>query len=157
MLSTVIHHRTHTFEMNAIGGLSKKAPVLCGFFLAAILANIGLPGFANFWGEIGIFISLWDFQPWMVFIAVFGVVISAIYGLRAVANVFLGEPKEAFAKTMEENEIKDISWKERFVALILFAALLLVGFWPKTITSTLNESLQNNVTQSRNVASLNLK
>ena len=35
-----------------MGGLAQKAPVLAAFFVAATFASIGLPGFANFWGEL---------------------------------------------------------------------------------------------------------
>ena len=42
-----------------MGGLAQKAPVLAAFFVAATLASIGLPGFANFWGEFTIFVALW--------------------------------------------------------------------------------------------------
>lgn len=142
MLSTTIYHRTGTYDMNVLGGLSKKAPVLTAFFLAAILANIGLPGFANFWGEILVFMSLWEAYPWMVFPAVAGVVISAIYGLRAVANIFLGQPHESFQQKLEN--VKDMTLMERLPALILILGLLVVGFFPKYITEPLNNTLNIN-------------
>lgn len=144
LLSTVIHHRTETFEMAEIGGLCQKTPVLCGFFVAAIMANIGLPGFANFWGELGVFLGLWQFQPWMVFAAVSGIIISAIYGLRAVANIFFGEPTEAFKERFASSEIKDIRLFEKIPALILLIALLFVGFYPKLISEPINDNLSGN-------------
>ena len=35
----------------------------------------------------------------------------------------------------------DLSWKERLPALILLAALLFVGFWPKSLSTPLNSTL----------------
>ena len=96
LLATSIHHRTHTFAMEDMGGLAQKAPVLAAFFVAATLASIGLPGFANFWGELTIFVALWKFSPLITALAVAGVVISAVYGLRSAAKVFFGSPTEAF-------------------------------------------------------------
>src|SRR5579884_3010288 len=52
LLSTSIYHRTQTFDLAEMGGLAQKAPVLAAFFVAATFASIGLPGFANFWGEL---------------------------------------------------------------------------------------------------------
>lgn len=141
LLGTVVYQRTNSYDMNELGGLSQKAPVLCGFFLAAVFANIGLPGFANFWAEIAIFLSLWAYHPWMVFPAVAGVVISAIYGLRAVANIFFGQPCLDFKEKLEGGSIKDITIKERIPAVILLIALVVVGFWPKFITEPLSETL----------------
>ena len=92
LLATSIHHRTQTFDLAEMGGLAQQAPVLAAFFTAATLASIGLPGFANFWGELTIFVALWKFSPWMTAAAVAGIVISAVYGLRAAARVFFGPP-----------------------------------------------------------------
>lgn len=142
LMCNMLYERTANLDMNALGGISQKTPVLCAFFLAAILANIGLPGFANFWGEIAIFISLWSFKPWAVFIAALGVIISAVYGLRAVANIFFGQPKKDFLERFQNHTFKDLSFKERFTASILLLALLAVGFWPRLLFEPLQQNLK---------------
>ncbi len=144
LLGTMVYHRTGSYDMKVLGGLSQKAPVLCGFFVAGIFASIGLPGFANFWAEIAIFLSLWEFAPWMLYPAIAGVVISAVYGLRAVANIFFGQPSGQFKDTFENGGIQDISMKERIPLIILLVALVGVGFWPRSITQPLNETLIGN-------------
>jgi NADH-quinone oxidoreductase subunit M len=144
LLSTSIYHRTHTFDMNEMGGLAQKAPVLAAFFVAATMASIGLPGFANFWGELTIFVALGKSMPWWFLTsAVFGVVISAIYGLRSAAKVFFGPASEEFARVSENNPPGDLRWAEKIPALILLAALLFVGFWPKSLSTPLNNTLQS--------------
>jgi NADH-quinone oxidoreductase subunit M len=35
----------------------------------------------------------------------------------------------------------DLRWAEKVPALILLAALLFLGFWPKSISTSLNETL----------------
>jgi NADH-quinone oxidoreductase subunit M len=142
LLSTSVYHRTQTFDLDQMGGLVQKAPVLAAFFVAAIFASIGLPGFANFWGELAIFVSLWTLSPWVTACAVGGVIISAIYGLRAVANVFFGQPSEAFAKIDAQKPVVDLSWNEKLPALVLLVALLFLGFWPRSISTPLNAALQ---------------
>jgi NADH-quinone oxidoreductase subunit M len=141
LLSTSIHHRTHTFDMQEMGGLAQKAPVLAAFFVAATMASIGLPGFANFWGELAIFVALWDFSPAFTAAAVAGVVISAIYGLRSAAKVFFGPASEEFARVAETHPTTDLRWPERIPALLLLAALLFIGFWPKSLSTPLNATL----------------
>ena len=88
MLSTALHHRSGTFMMDEMGGLARKMPILAVLFVMGSLASIGLPGFANFWGELTIFIGLWGYEPWIAILAMLGIVISAIYALRALAKVF---------------------------------------------------------------------
>jgi NADH-quinone oxidoreductase subunit M len=143
LLGSCIFHRTRTFDMGSIGGLAQRAPLLAAFYAVAILASIGLPGpgLANFWGELTVFIALWDFRAWMVVPAVFGVVISAVYGLRSLANIFFGEPTEAFAKSVDLSAIKDLHWREKAPAFLLLSILIFVGVWPKSVSDPLDRSL----------------
>lgn len=141
LLSTSIYHRTHTFDLGEMGGLAQKAPVLGAFFLAATFASIGLPGFANFWGEFTIFVALWKFSPVFTAVAVTGIITSAIYGLRAATNVFFGPPTEPFTKVMADHPPVDLRWSEKLPALILLATLLFVGFWPRSISTPINAAL----------------
>ncbi|MDQ8187071.1 NADH-quinone oxidoreductase subunit M [Pelagicoccus sp. SDUM812002] len=145
MLSTMIHHRTQTFEMEEMGGLSKKAPVLSAFFVCGMMASIALPGpgLANFWGEFGIFVSLWQFKPWVLCVAATGIIISAVYALRAIARVFFGTESEDFLEVQKEHAVTDMTWAERVPALILIILLFFIGFFPKTISSSLNDALES--------------
>lgn len=141
LLATAVHHRTQTFAMDEMGGLAQKTPVLAAFFVAATMASIGLPGFANFWGELAIFVSLWKFSPLITALAVAGVVISAIYGLRSAARIFFGPATTQLEQVTAVHAPLDLSWKERIPALILLVALLFIGFWPKSITGPINAAL----------------
>jgi NADH-quinone oxidoreductase subunit M len=141
LLATCIHHRTHTFDMSEMGGLAQKTPVLAAFFVAATMASIGLPGFANFWGALTVFVALWQFSPALTAVAVAGVVISAIYGLRAAARVFFGPPTEALQRVTAQHPPADLGWGERVPALVLLAALLFFGFYPKALSLPVDQAL----------------
>jgi NADH-quinone oxidoreductase subunit M len=141
LLSTCIFHRTQTFEMDAMGGLAQKAPVLAAFFVAATFASIGLPGFLNFFGEFVIFISAWQFSHLLTALAIAGVVISAVYGLRAADRVFFGPPTAAFAAVAAARPPVDLRWSEKIPALILLAALLGLGFWPRAISAPIDAAV----------------
>jgi NADH-quinone oxidoreductase subunit M len=108
-----------------------------------MLASVGLPGpgLANFWGELTVFIALWDFRAWMVVPAVFGVVISAVYGLRSLANIFFGEPTDALAQSVDLPLVKDLHWREKTPAFLLLVVLIFVGVWPRSISDPLDRSL----------------
>jgi NADH-quinone oxidoreductase subunit M len=136
MLSTCIYHRSQTFEMSAMGGLATKAPVLAAFFVAGTMASIGLPGFGNFWGEFTIFVALaeTDMTKWLVAPAAIGIVISAIYGLRAVAKIFFGQPVEGFEERLESGKIVDLQPFEKLPACILIGGLLLTGIFPRLLS-----------------------
>jgi NADH-quinone oxidoreductase subunit M len=143
LLSSCIYERTRTFDMGNMGGLAQRTPLLAAFFAVAMLASIGLPGpgLANFWGELTVFIALWDFRAWMVVPAVFGVVISAVYGLRSLANIFFGEPTDALAQSVDLPLVKDLHWREKTPAFLLLVVLIFVGVWPRSISDPLDRSL----------------
>jgi NADH-quinone oxidoreductase subunit M len=141
LLSTTVHHRTQTFDMERMGGLAVGAPVLAALFLAATFAGIGLPGFANFWGELPIFVALWQYSHWITAVAVTGTVISAVYGLRAAARVFFGPKSAAFAGIAASHPVTDIGWSERIPALILLAGLLFIGVWPRSLSTAIDSAL----------------
>ncbi len=143
MLSTCIYHRSQTFDLGSMGGLASKAPVLAAFFVAGSMASIGLPGFGNFWGEFTIFAALaeTDLTRWIVAPAAIGIVISAIYGLRAVANIFFGQPKQDFVERLEGGQISDLHGFERLPASILIVGLVLIGIFPRIFSDDANREL----------------
>ncbi len=141
LLSTSVHQRTHTFDMEQMGGLARQAPVLAALFVAATFAGIGLPGFANFWGELPIFVSLWNFSHALTVVALTGTVVSAVYGLRAAARVFFGPQSDAFAREAAAHPPSDLTWGERLPAFVLVGALLFVGIYPKSLSTGINQAL----------------
>jgi len=144
MLATMVHHRAQTFEFDEMGGLARKAPVLAAFFVCAVMASIGLPGpgLANFWGELSIFMAVYGFKAWLVAPVVIGVVISAVYGLRAISRVFYGAESEDFKEAQKEIQVVDMNWAERVPALVLILALFFIGFAPRSITASINDALE---------------
>ena len=151
LMSSLLYKRTQTFDMTAMGGLYKKTPILAAFFLTAIMANIGLPGFANFWGELTIFISLWEYSHWMTFVAIFGIVISAVYGLRAMAWIFMGKPRDSFKDQYNSEDMTDISIAERVPAVLLIATLVIIGFWPRPMSDFINDELKTTVYEIKSI------
>ncbi|HAV13383.1 MAG TPA: NADH-quinone oxidoreductase subunit N [Opitutae bacterium] len=145
MLATCIYHRSQTFDMSAMGGLATKAPVLAAFFVAGTMASIGLPGFGNFWGEFTIFAALAETETtrWIVAPAAIGIILSAIYGLRAAANIFFGPPKPSFATQLESESVVDMKPFEKVPALVLVVALVLTGLFPRLLSDNANAELSN--------------
>ncbi len=137
MLSNALVNRLNQWNMQWMGGVYSKMPVLACFFVAAILATIGLPGFVNFWGELSVLVALWKFSPAVCAAGALGLIISAIYGLRAVAWIFMGKADRRLEAA--QPVYTDLTWQERIPAILLVAALVFVGVFPDTITSGLDE------------------
>ena len=143
LLAKYVQNRTGTLEMPEMGGLATKAPVLAAFFVVATMASIGLPGFANFLGEFSIFNALWKHSGWLVALAASGILISAIYGLRAVSNIFFGEPSAKLAKHWENEAPRDLDLWDRIPALLLICFMLIIGMRPMTISENINKHVKD--------------
>src|SRR5205823_7521097 len=94
-----IRQRTGTLLLSDLGGFGKVMPRAALAFGLATFASIGLPGFANFSGEVmvlfGTFRNSANPDHFTIFqiatvLALWGVVMSAVYMLRAYRRVFMG-------------------------------------------------------------------
>lgn len=143
-LTSVVEEKTGTLEISQLGGLAKTAPALAFLFGLAGMASIGLPGLANFAGEVMVFFAGFaDWNPadgvvklgWVqitTIIALWGVVISAVYMLRAFRSSFQGP----LVRSTEN--VDDIGYRDRIPAYVLAITLLLVGLYPKIILQFLS-------------------
>jgi NADH-quinone oxidoreductase subunit M len=138
LLANAVRTRTGTYRFDELGGLARHTPILSAFFIAATMASIGLPGFGNFWGELGVFLSLRN-QPFILQVFVVStIVISAIYALRAVAAVFFGKVSSTIEARQAYAPIIDLNGAERTATIILLGASLVIGFIPSLITNYTN-------------------
>ena len=140
LLSTSIYKRFSTFDMNEMGGLGSTAPNLSVFYVLAIMASIGLPGFANFLGEFVIFAAIAEYESlrWVLFASVLGIVISAIYGLRSVGSIVFGTPSN---NQLQANNGGDMRLFEKLPALLLLGSLFIFGVFPKLLSEKANPDL----------------
>lgn len=129
-----MRERLGALDFERLGGLAKPLPKLGLLFGFAAFASIGLPGFANFAAEIEIFFGAFaggeaamTWIRWATIGALWGVVISAVYMLRAYRAVFMGPKPEKLAAPA------DLAWDVRLPLLLLLAALLAVGFAPELL------------------------
>ncbi len=140
-----LRQTTPSLAFTSMGGLAKRAPFLGYAFGMAAFASIGLPGFANFASELMVFFGAWktggatlNFGPVQIatICALWGVVISAVYMLRAYRQMFQGEPHDNTAA------VTDPACCTRWAVLILLAALLVGGLWPKSYVNFIQPSVE---------------
>ena len=143
MLTDTIRRKTGTVELAELGGLAKAAPRLAFLFGLAGMASIGLPGLANFSGEVLVFLSGFNsfdgeclsYVQTATILALWGVVISAVYMLRAYRQTFQGTP---VSHTSSEH-VKDLGPFCQIPAGILAISLLIVGLYPNSLLQFLEE------------------
>ena len=128
-----IYDQTHTRLMSEWGGLAKQLPFIGTCFVIAAMASSGVPGFANFVSELLVVIGAWEAYRWQAVLAVFGIVITAFYMLRAVRTGLFGPLNPRWAT------LRDAGTPfERLPYVFLIAVLLLFGCWPAPIINTIS-------------------
>src|SRR5881409_108067 len=130
-----LRKRTDTLILDELGGLGKVMPFAGLAFGLGAFAAIGLPGFANFAGEILIFFGAfqngWEMERFHIFqiatvLGLWGVVISAVYMLRAYRKTFMGTLGNRW------KELVDLRPALRVPVTLLVGALLCYGFFPQS-------------------------
>jgi NADH-quinone oxidoreductase subunit M len=139
-LTERIERSTGSLELADLGGLAKATPALAFMFGIAAMASIGLPGLANFAGEILVFLSAFKsyngtsgLAPVQIacILSIWGVVISAVYMLRAYRNIFQGPAVKLTASA------PDLPLTDRIPALLLIVTLFAVGLYPNLLLNLL--------------------
>ena len=140
---------TDVFNMNRLGGLQSRAPIMAGIFTLFVMSSIGLPGLSGFVGEFLILVGGFSTHRWWAVVGTFGVVLSAVYMLWAYQRVFHGKATEP-ALVPEERSI-DLKRNQILVLVPLIVIVVALGIYPRPIldriTPTVN-ALVAHVTSS---------
>jgi NADH-quinone oxidoreductase subunit M len=134
-ISGEIRRRTGTLALDELGGLGKIMPRAGLAFGLAAFASIGLPGFANFTGEVmvlfGAFRNGANPERFGIYqiatvLGLWGVVISAVYMLRAYRRVFMGPAPDSL------RGVTDLRRSLRVPIGLLVAMTIWFGFFPQS-------------------------
>ncbi len=135
----MLYERRHTREIRDYGGVWKSAPVLSGFFLAALFAGIGLPGFSGFIGEFLALLGTFVYDRPYAVVATLGVILAAVYSLWAFQRAFTGKPRG------ENARLRDVNLREVVVVGPLIALSLFLGLYPKPALDRIQPSVRRAV------------
>ncbi|HEY5233012.1 MAG TPA: NADH-quinone oxidoreductase subunit M [Verrucomicrobiae bacterium] len=142
-LSGYIYQKTGTLQIRDLGGLCRPLPFIGTALVMAAMAGCGLPGFANFVGEVTVFFGAWKVFPLVTGLALWGaLIIGAVYMTRAIRNILHGPVPEKFSTLADAG-----LWRKLPYAMLL-ASLLLFGFLPKLLTEKINPDAQKIVSMA---------
>jgi NADH-quinone oxidoreductase subunit M len=137
-LNGYIYQQTGTLRMDELGGLLRRLPFIGGALIMAAFAGCGLPGFANFAGEITVFFGAWNAFKTVTVLACWGaLLVGAIYMLRAVRSMLHGPLPERWAEIADAPHF----WRKAPFALLI-AALLVFGCFPSLLVNKIQPSVQ---------------
>jgi NADH-quinone oxidoreductase subunit M len=131
VVGRMVYDRTHTRELDELGGLAKVIPFANFTFIVAGLASMGMPGFSGFVAELHVLIGAFSMNPWLAVGGGIGILITVAYILVTVHRVFYGEDAAKAQGNPESRwELPPISWPEVVAGVILMALLVIIGLYP---------------------------
>lgn len=143
----MIYDRTHTRQVDEMGGLMKRMPFITTIFFIVGLCSLGLPGLSGFVAEMTLFVGGWETPNLLhrvaTLAAAFSIVVTAVYILRAVGRTAMGPIRE------EHNMLSDAGWNEKLAAILLLIAILAIGIAPGWLVDLLapgSELIINRIT-----------
>ena len=134
----MIYDRTHTRQVEEMGGLQKTMPFITTIFFLVGLCSLGLPGLSGFVAEMTVFVGGWQNSATLPRVATIAaacsIVVTAVYILRAIGRTAMGPIGASFA------QLPDARWNEKAAAILLLIAILAIGLAPNWLVSLLEPS-----------------
>jgi NADH-quinone oxidoreductase subunit M len=144
----LIYEKSHTRDIDQMGGLARRMPGIALAFTIGGLASFGLPGTSGFVAEILVFLGTFRAHlatyslggvPLFTILAlgaVLGIVVTATYVLRVVQRIFHGPMDEE-----RYGDVPDARTTEWVSLVVLSALLILVGVYPSPLTDLIGRGL----------------
>jgi NADH-quinone oxidoreductase subunit M len=142
VVGRMVYDRTHTRDLGELSRipLGRLIPFAAVTFVLAWMASIGLPGFSGFIAELQVLLGSWRAFPWLCWIAGLGILIGIAFSWRALQATFFGEGVKA---SDTEHAMPPITVPERLGACLLLATTIVLGLYPRLLTSLILPALNS--------------
>ncbi len=128
LLVGMVYDRYHTRQLDDLGGLAQRIPLITVAMVFTTMASIGLPGLNGFVGEMLSLAGMFKVAPIYAVIGTSGVVLGAWYMLTMVQQGFFGKLREPHDV---HGPIGDMTPREACAFLPLAAMCLWIGVTPQ--------------------------
>jgi len=136
LIADLIERQTGVSKISELGGVAKKAPVLAIFMVIIAFANIALPLTNAFVGEFMLFNGLYQMKPWLAALAGVSIVLSAIYTLNMVKNIFYGEVSGVV------NSFTDINKTQIGMLSVICLLIFVLGVYPTPYFTMISDTVR---------------
>ncbi len=119
------------------GGIGSQMPIFTAFVAFAFFAGLGLPALSGFISEALCFIGGFSVFRTLTIIGTLGILLNAIYFLRAYQHVFLGPLNEKY------KDYTDMSIMDLVIVVPLAFIILFLGVYPAPLVNMIAPSLDS--------------
>jgi NADH-quinone oxidoreductase subunit M len=132
-------------DVRDMGGIALRAPVLATLFLIVALANLAIPGSANFVGEFYILLGVFEDKLVFAILAFTGVALASVYTLRLFIRAMHNRVGPNVASS-------DLRVADGLVLVPLVLAILAIAVYPQLPLEKAEKTVGASIAAARDVA-----
>ena len=164
----MIYERYHTRDINQMGGLWNRLPMLAFFLMLAALGSAAVPGLNGFVGEFPILVGAFETSRRAGVLAAMGMILGACYLLWMVRKVLFGPllepnphgaPGEPIpARALTHGAVPLVGMHEIAGLAPIMILIVAIGVYPRPILEQMKPTLAqiNQTTQARRAAGITI-
>ena len=147
------YDRTHTLMLDEMSGVGRRMRKIFAMWTTCSMASLALPGMSGFVAELMVFVGFATsdaynpiFKIVIVFLAAVGVILTPIYLLSMLREIFYGEEKK---ELVEREALIDAEPREVFIIACLLIPIVGIGVYPKLVTQIYSATTESLTARSR--------
>lgn len=140
------YDRTHTLQLDEMGGVGQTMRKMFALWTVCSLASLALPGMSGFVSELMVFVGFatseaytLSFRVVIAVLAAVGVILTPIYLLSMLREIFFGKEK---AELAAHTNLVDAEPREIYVISCLLVPIIGIGLYPRIMTDTYRASIE---------------
>ena len=140
------YDRTHTLQLDEMGGVGQKMRKMFALWTICSLASLALPGMSGFVSELMVFVGFvtseayaLSFRIVMAVLAAVGVILTPIYLLSMLREIFFGKEN---AELAAHSNLVDAEPREIYVISCLLVPIVGIGLYPRIMTDSYRASIE---------------
>jgi len=148
------YDRTHTLQLDEMGGVGQKMRKMFALWTVCSLASLALPGMSGFVSELMVFVGFatsetysLSFRIVISVLAAVGVILTPIYLLSMLREIFFGKENP---ELVSHTHLVDAEPREIYVISCLLVPIIGIGLYPRLVTDTYRVSIEALVQREAN-------
>lgn len=132
----VIYDRTHTRDLEEMGGLFSLVPVYGGILIFTSMASLGLPGLNGFVSEFLVVRGAWPIFTVLTGLSMLGLLFTGAYILKGISKTLHGPLNQRWV-----GHVSEINSRELWVIAPLMVLMLWLGISPGWLLDVINKAM----------------
>ena len=139
------YDRTHTLQLDEMGGIGQKMRIMFALWTVCCLASLALPGMSGFVSELMVFTGFATDEAYTLSfrividgLAAIGVILTPIYLLSMLREIFFGKEN---SELVSHSNLVDAEPREVYIIGCLLVPIIGIGLYPKIMTDSYSNTI----------------